>query len=143
MFNIIQKKGHTVLQETTFNGGKIDWMSDSQVELDTAKEFISQAKGDVLMAGLGLGFLVDKIKFDTLTIVEKEQEVIDLYKGKGKIIHGDIFDYKTKDKYDIIYLDIWANYFQDKTEDLKRLEFLKDNLKEGGQIVWWGKHEEL
>lgn len=144
MMHIIEKNGNRVLQEVKENG-KIDWMSDSQGELDTAKEFIEDSHGDILMVGLGLGFLVDKITYDTLDIVEREQEVIDLYKGKGNIILGDIFTLDLEGrKYDIIYLDIWQNYFSDKTKDLEILtKKLTANLKESGQILWWGSREKI
>lgn len=144
MFHIFEQNGKRVLEEVK-DGRKIQWMTDSQGELDTAKEFIEASHGDVLMVGLGLGFLVDKITYDTLDIVEREQEVIDLYKGKGNIILGDIFTLDTLPrKYDIIYLDIWQNYFSDKTKDLEILtKKLTPYLKESGQILWWGNREPI
>lgn len=148
MFHIIQKNNQTVLQEVTFNGAKIDWMSDSQFEVETAQEFITKARGDVLMCGLGLGFLISHIidNIDHLTIIEKEQEVINLWTNpnpeKINIIKGDAFD-GVEGQFDIIYFDIWANYFQDKTNDLYRLALkYQDSLKEGGETLWWGNREE-
>jgi hypothetical protein len=94
------------------------WMSDSQPEVEEIMGAVAVAKGDVLIAGLGIGllptFLKDKEDVVRIDIVEMHQQVIDLVfdqiaSPKMKIINDDIFHYldTTSNKYDLIYIDIW------------------------------------
>lgn len=84
-------------------------MSDTNLEKSTNYEVISQATGDVLIAGLGLGMIlipiVKKDSVKSVTVIEKHQDVIDLvwpklkkYLGKKAekitIIQSDIFTWK-------------------------------------------------
>lgn len=94
-------------------------MSDTQMEQETNREFVSHAHGKVLIGGLGIGMILlaiqDKPEVTEVLVVEKYQEVIDLVKDqlplndKVKVIQGDIFEYEPEDKYNTIYLDIWNN----------------------------------
>lgn len=110
-------------------------MSNTPMEQDTNRAFCSNANGDVLIGGLGIGMVVlaiqDKEDIRSITIIEKYQEVIDLVANqlplndKVKIINADIFDWtppKGK-KFDTIYFDIW-NYINgdawDEHKDLRR-----------------------
>lgn len=59
------------------NGAVI--MSDTHMEYHTNSEFIQQAHGHVLIAGLGIGLVImaiqDNIKVKSITIVEKDPSV--------------------------------------------------------------------
>ena len=95
-------------------------MSDTSMEKLTNEEFIKNAKGDVLIGGLGIGLLIENLKdkiesgeVTSVTIVEKYQDVIDLIAPSYNIpqVHiecDDIFtrNIKRGEKYDTIYFDI-------------------------------------
>ena len=56
-------------------------MSNTPMEKRTAGEFVYSAKGDVLIAGLGIGLVIMPLLYDdsvnSVTVVEKYQDVID------------------------------------------------------------------
>lgn len=92
-------------------------MSNTPMEQRTNREFIDKANGDVLIGGLGIGLIIlpiqDKENVKSITIIEKNKEVIELVSeqlplnNKVNIIHSDIFNFMPDKKYDTIYLDIW------------------------------------
>lgn len=96
-------------------------MSDTQMEKRTNRDFCLSAHGAVLIGGLGIGMIVlaiqDKDCVESITIIEKYQDVIDLVapqlptNKKVQIICADVFDWKPPKgtRYDCIYMDIW-NY---------------------------------
>ncbi len=90
-------------------------MSDSPQEMFLQYEEYKQAKGRVLIAGLGLGMsptlFAEKDEVTEVIVVEIEKDVIKLCKPKNKkikIINDDIWEFlkKTKEKFDFIYIDI-------------------------------------
>ncbi len=100
------------------------WMSVTPNEINTMKKPIDEAFGNVLTFGLGLGYfsymasLKENVK--TVTIVEKNQEAIDLFKQhilpkfktdfKITIIKNDAYDFlKTMNDstYDYVFVDIY------------------------------------
>lgn len=108
-------------------------MSDTPMERDTNRTFCQRANGNVLIAGLGIGMILltiqDKPEVESITVIEKYKEVIDLVaaqlplNNKVKIINADIFEWtppKVK-KYDTIYFDIWNNICGDDWEEHKTL----------------------
>ncbi len=107
-------------------------MSDTYMERDTNREFIKKANGRVLIAGLGLGMvlnnILDKKEVSEVLVIELYQDVIDLVSPKFKnkkltIIQGDIFDWRPakKEKFDTIYFDIWTGISTDNLEEIKDL----------------------
>jgi len=98
-------------------------MSDTAMERQTNSEFLRKANGHVLIGGLGIGMILlaaqEKPEVQTITVIEKYQEVIDLLmptlpiNNKVKIINDDIFTWKPTQKYDTIYMDIWNNITSD------------------------------
>ena len=101
------------------------WMSTDPNEINTMRDSINAANGNVLAFGLGLGYypIMCAIKDDvkSVTIVEKDQAIIDIfnkhilplfdYKNKIKIVHEDAFDFGKKDlsNFDYLFIDIWHN----------------------------------
>ena len=98
------------------------WMSLNPNEIETMKPYIKKGKGNVLVLGLGMGYvpymmsLKDDVK--SITIVEKDKEIIELFKkvllpqfmnkNKIKIIEDDAISYLNKsNKYDYIFADLW------------------------------------
>ena len=110
------------------------WMSDTPMERNSNRNFIQKANGDVLIFGLGLGLIVfpllDNPEVKSIRVIEKEKEVIDLISpyikakdtlNKVTIVEADCFEYKTKEKFDVIYGDIWRTISTDNYEEMKQL----------------------
>lgn len=102
------------------------WMSVNPNEIETMREPINNAKGNIVVFGLGLGYfaymcsLKDEVKH--ITIVENNQNIIDLFKlkllplfeqkEKIEIIKKDAFKYlKSIENNDFTYgfVDLWHN----------------------------------
>lgn len=118
----------------THNGTCV--MSDTEMEKRTNLEFCCKANGDVLIGGLGMGMIIlaiqDKPEVKSITVIEKNQEVIDLvapqlnFNGKVEIICADVFDWRPDQgvKYDVSYMDIWTGIneaiYKKEMQPLKR-----------------------
>ncbi len=110
-------------------------MSDTPAECNDHSYFIHKAKGNILIAGLGIGYVLQEIaKKDSvthITVVEISSEVIQLvwscYKDKFgdkiDIVNEDIFEWKPPKgiKYDCAWYDIWDNICSDNYDDMKKL----------------------
>ena len=98
------------------------WMSLNPNEIETMKPFIDKGHGDVLILGLGMGYvpfmLTNKKNVKSVTIIEKDQEIINLFnkliyphfinKNKITIIKDDAIEYvKHHHNYDYIFADLW------------------------------------
>lgn len=127
-------------------------MSDTNMEKNSNWSFVNNAKGDVFIAGLGIGLILhnlrDKIKsgeVTSVTVLEKSQDVIDLvapyYKDLGiKVIQGDIREYKPQkeEKYDTIYFDIWPTINEDNLEEIATFhQRWKFHKRKGGWMSSW------
>jgi spermidine synthase len=132
-------------------------MSDTQTEKRDNVGFIVHAKGDVLVAGLGLGMVlfpvITKSDVKSVTVIEKSADVISLIesplrKALGKrekllqIIHSDIFTWKPpkNKKWDTIYFDIWPDLCTDYLPEMTRLHRRYARRKSpGGWMSSWNK----
>ena len=101
------------------------WMSTDPNEINTMRDSINAANGNVLAFGLGLGYYpimcATKDNVKSVTVVEKDQAIIDIFnkhilplfefKNKIKIVHADAFDFGKKDlsSFDYLFIDIWHN----------------------------------
>lgn len=101
------------------------WMSLNPNEIETMKPYIAKGKGNVLVLGLGMGYvpfmLSNKDDVKSITIIEKDKEIISLFnsliypafthKEKIKIIEGDAVKYlqnsEKKSSFDYIFADLW------------------------------------
>lgn len=101
------------------------WMSITPHEINTMKKNISEASGDVITFGLGLGYFAyevsNKNNVKSITIIEKDGKVIELFKRnilpffphpeKIKIIKQDafvFFDTEMRNlNYDYVFIDIY------------------------------------
>jgi hypothetical protein len=109
-------------------------MSDTPMEKRTNIQFVTNANGDVFIAGLGIGMILlaiqDKEEVKSITVLEKFPEVIELVgkqlplNEKVKIIQGDVFtyDFPKGTKFDTIYFDIWNYINSDVYEEMKELK---------------------
>ncbi len=101
------------------------WMSLNPNEIETMKPYINKAKGNVLVLGLGMGYVPFMLSLKncvkSITIIERDQEIINLFneliypsfpnKEKIKIIKGDAVEFARKSQkegiYDYIFADLW------------------------------------
>lgn len=98
------------------------WMSLNPNEIETMKPYISKGKGDVLVLGLGMGYvpymLARKQDVRSVLIIERDKDIINLFKSliwpnfvnknKIKIVEGDAIDYVSKNNnFDYIFADLW------------------------------------
>lgn len=101
------------------------WMSLTPMEVFTLREGIDFARGRVLCAGLGMGWMtlriLEKPEVSHVTQVELNQEVINFsgkalsnrFPGKIDFILEDVWEYLQKvdlDQFDAIIFDIWPQY---------------------------------
>jgi hypothetical protein len=127
-------------------------MSDTWMEQQSNTEFVRQARGDVLIAGLGIGMVLlavqDKPEVTSVTVVELYTEVIEMVRsqlplnGKVTIINANIFDYKPDALYDTIYFDIWDGICGDNYPEMKKLHRkLAKKRRNGGWMSSWRRKD--
>lgn len=111
-------------------------MSDTNMEKRTNSDFCINAHGDIIIGGLGIGMIImaiqDKPEVKSITVIEKNQEVIDIvasqldFNDKVNIICADVFEWKPERdvKYDMAYMDIWnwinEDVYKNEMQPLKR-----------------------
>ena len=133
-----------------YRGGTLV-MSDTPDEKRDHYEAVTEASGECLIAGLGIGMVLNAIALKPevthIDVVELSQDVIDLvapyyenlYPGKITFHCASIFDWiPPKDKkYNMAWFDIWDNLCTDNLKEMATL-----HRKYGKKAVWkgsWGK----
>lgn len=111
-------------------------MSDTPMERRTNYDFINNAHGKVMIAGLGVGMILEALiplcesgRVTSVVVYEKYQDVIDLVAHRYvnrmplEIRVADIMEYMPpKDEmYDTIYFDIWPTICEDNLDDIRKL----------------------
>jgi spermidine synthase len=147
-YRILKQSGATQLV-LNYMGYPITIMSDSEWEVKTHSDFVQKARGDVLIAGLGIGYSVvsvkDKPEVQTIVVVEKEQDVIDLVwphvlNDKSMVVCDRVLHFmqNTEMRFDIVWFDIlkgepdqYPAAVQTLTDAASRI------LKDGGEILFW------
>lgn len=125
------------------------FMSITPMEVESHINPIKWSHGHVLIGGLGMGYIVNQIKdkpsVKSVTVVEREQAVIDYYLevfGKHprvKIIKADIFKFKRKRVYDYAYVDIWPSMdLEQAASDMKRIFDNGDGNLSAKSASFWG-----
>lgn len=126
------------------------WMSLTPMEIFTLREGLSTAKGHVLVAGLGMGWLTQRIlespKVTKVTQLELIPEIIEFFGRPLKEEFGDKIDFINADVYDYLpaapefdtyIFDIWPQ-MGDALDD----EIFQNLSSELGSRVWgWGDAE--
>ena len=109
-------------------GGRV-YMTDAEFERRTNRDFMTRAHGDVLIAGLGIGLILDPLfeKCTSVTVIEKYPDVISLvakHFPRATVIHADIFEWNPPagSSWDTIYFDIWPGIGDQEVADGKKLE---------------------
>jgi len=118
-------------------------MSNTPSEIADHVHFFKIAEGNVLVNGLGLGMVIEAIasKVKSLTIIEKNEEVIKLVAPtyasvpNVSILHADAFEFKPEVgyKYDYVWHDIWTDICADNLKDMTKL-----HRKYGKKTHWQG-----
>ena len=135
-------------------------MSNTSMEKCTNSDFVYNATGDVLIGGLGIGLIImpllEKDEVKSITVIEKYQDVIDCVlpqlkphdkQNKLKVVCADCFEWTTTEKYETIYLDIWAyineDVYNEEMKPLKRKfrKFLSADGKENKRISVWAERQ--
>lgn len=101
------------------------WMSLNPNEINTMKPYINNARGNVLVGGLGLGYVAFQMSLKSnvshITIIEKDPEVIKIFKNhifdffpnknKIEIVQDDFIKYmkthRNLQEFDYIFADLW------------------------------------
>ncbi len=130
-----------------------EWMTLTPVDLDTCEEQIEKAHGKVITFGLGLGYYAymvsEKESVCSVTIVEKSEDVIELFKryilpqfknrDKVRIINADAFEYAEKEmpkeNYDYAFVDTWRDA-SDGAPMYKRMKAL-EHLSKDTEFDYW------
>lgn len=98
------------------------WMSLTPMEIISQRAGLRQAKGDVLIGGLGMGWLAIEVakkkSVTSVTVIEHNQRVIELFKDKVcenpkvMVLEDDAYEYayKMHHKFDSILFDVWESY---------------------------------
>lgn len=121
-------------------------MSNTPAEIADHREFFFQAKGNILINGLGLGVCIFYLlqnkseEITSITVIEKEPDVINLISPYIKddrvdIICADAFEYQPPKgkRYDCVWHDIWDAICSDNLPDMHRL-----HRKYGRKADWQG-----
>jgi len=129
-------------------------MSDTGMERYTNLEVVREARGNVLIAGLGLGMILVPIlakpEVNAVTVIEIEPEVIELVVpqlqpvftdeewAKLLVINADILEWRppARTKFDTIYFDIWPTVCDDNLEEMEKLHRSYGQRKNPG--AWIG-----
>lgn len=138
------------------------WMTDTDMERRTNKEFIDYARGKVLIGGLGIGLLLVNLvpklesgEVTEITVLENNSDVISLVskvlkdliidKYNIRIIEADVNSWIDEidmevERFDTIYFDIWDSISSDiiyEGKDLMGRYSMILNEKRGDYINCW------
>ena len=110
-------------------------MSNTPDEISDFMHFVHNAKGSVLINGLGLGVVLQALldrqddEITDITVIEKSQDVINLVaptfanESRVKIINADAFEYlPEKGKtFSAVWHDIWEDICTDNLKEMTKL----------------------
>jgi len=118
--------------------GRSLMMSDTRMEKRSNLGVLMNARGSVLIAGLGIGLILLPLlkdpQVEKITVIEKSADVIKLVEpylrkaagenaSKLTVICADIFVWEPPkgQKWDTIYFDIWADICEDNLKEMAKL----------------------
>jgi len=140
---ILRQEGHRFL----WIDGYL-WMTDIGPEVSIQRELAKKARGDVLVAGYGLGVLQGMLmknpEVNRLLTIENNIGVMQACKEEdGRIVGewslGDFFDFTTNASFDTIIGDVWEEIDEVfLPEYVKYKKKAQQLLKPDGQILAWG-----
>ena len=126
-------------------------MSTSKLEQLIYQNFIDNATGDVLIFGLGLGFIIFPLLTDesitSITVIDNDVDIINTVSpiiekydvhNKLQVVEGDLYTYHQQipnEKYDYIYFDIWSILTGDIAVEATALSLLYEKNKKTDSSV--------
>ena len=139
---------YPILREQRVDGRWTTWMSADQPEVSAMAAHASAARGDILVAGLGLGILpwlaAKNPSVQSITVIEIRPEVISLIwpiveNDKTTVIQGDLWAHinEKSETYDFIDIDVWAELGRAVMECEEAKEIAAPALKPGGIVRTW------
>lgn len=156
----VDPDGNWVLVKHSNDGGDPQvWMSLTPMELESQGYHARLAKGNVLVAGLGMGVLVYNLllnrEVEQVTVVEQSDEVIQMFHKQAArwprvvsamkmsrllISHNSAFTPVFFEPIDLLIADIWQQLGTDQAEpDTLRIN---DNVK-APIVSWWGQEHSI
>jgi hypothetical protein len=129
------------------------WMSICPHELESQELCCKYALGNVVVMGLGMGWVAINIAFNDnvkkVVVVEIDKEVIDIFYESGAmtdvpqhiqnkivITNADAFNWKPEEKINLLYADIWQKLVEPQTlDDVRRMQ----NNINADKIYFWGQ----
>ena len=131
------------------------YMSITPHEINTMKASIKEAKGKVVVFGLGLGYypymIAQKEEVTDITVIENDKNVIDLFyheifpffgnsRKKIRLIEGDAFNYAKremgKQDFDYGFVDLWHDE-EDGLEMYLKMQKINRSLKKPIELSYW------
>lgn len=126
-------------------------MSNTTAEIDDHREAVNLAQGDVFIAGLGIGMVLEamlsKADVHSITVLEIEPEIIGLVapyyadEPKVSILCGNAWEptaLPDGKRFDFLYFDIWDTICGDNYGEMKDLNRLyRSRKKRGAKTVFW------
>lgn len=126
-------------------------MSNTPAEIDDHTAPVNLAHGDVFIAGLGIGMVLEamlsKADVHSITVLEIEQEIIGMvapfYAGEAKvsILCGNAWEptaLPDGKRFDFLYFDIWDTICGDNYGEMKDLNRLyRSRKKRGAKTAFW------
>lgn len=114
------------------------WMVDDPPHFWSMQDYARNSIGKVLVAGLGLGLvtheLLDNVDVDSITVVERNKDVITLIspllpKAEGvkfQVINKDFYDFihESEEDFDRIIVDLWTSGSLEETKKILDEEVL-------------------
>src|SRR5262249_41086495 len=121
-------------------------MSDTPAEATEHFGFYTEAHGDVLIAGLGLGFVLQAIltkpTVKSITVIERSTDVIKLVNSsiaddRVKVINADILTWRPpkRETWTVAWFDIWDNISSNNKPEMRQL-MKKFAIKAGWKGCW-------
>ena len=123
-------------------------MSDTDAEISDFAGFVADARGRVLVAGLGLGVvtqaLLDMAAVSHVTVLEIDRDVIKLVKptlacDRLTVIRADARKWQPKEKFDSAWLDIWDEICGDNADEIRSMK--AHYRKSAKRVVAWCERE--
>jgi hypothetical protein len=120
-------------------------MSDTPDEIHDLTPFIANARGRVLINGLGLGLAIalTASKVEHFTVIESDPDLLELVGHHWRallgprleLVHADAFEYTPPRgaRYNAVWHDIWPTICADNLPDMKKLR-----KKYSRRAVWQG-----
>lgn len=106
-------------------------MSDTDAEIDDFLPFLRRASGRVLIAGLGMGLLVENLlksdEIEKIVVVEIDKNVVrmtgrQITDDRLHIIQADFLKWIPEENFDFGWYDIWDNICGDNAPQMREIK---------------------